>query len=91
MNSKGAIAGMMCGIGFTASYIIYFKFINPTGNNPENWWLGVSPEGIGTIGMLVNFVVAFTVFRFTADAPDDIQQLVENIRYPQGASEAQSH
>ncbi len=82
MNSKGAIAGMLSGIGFTATYIIYFKFINPTGNIPENWWFGVSPEGIGTIGMLVNFVVAFTVLRFTADAPDDIQQLVEDIRYP---------
>lgn len=91
MNSKGAIAGMLSGIGFTASYIIYFKFINPTGNIPENWWFGVSPEGIGTIGMLVNFAVAFTVFRFTADAPEDIQQLVEDIRYPQGSGEAQSH
>ena len=90
MNSKGAIAGMLCGIGFTATYIIYFKFINPTGNIPENWWFGVSPEGIGTIGMLVNFVVAFMVFRFTADAPAEIQQLVEDIRYPQGSGEAQS-
>jgi cation/acetate symporter len=91
MNNKGAIAGMLCGIGFTASYIIYFKFVNPSGNIPENWWFGVSPEGIGTIGMLVNFVVAFTVFRFTADAPDEIQQLVEDIRYPQGSGQAQSH
>jgi cation/acetate symporter len=91
MNSKGAIAGMLCGIGFTAGYIIYFKFVNPTGNIPENWWFGVSPEGIGTIGMLVNFVVAFTVFRFTADAPDEIQQLVEDIRYPQGSGQVQSH
>ena len=91
MNSKGAISGMLCGIGFTSAYIIYFKFIDPTGNIPENWWFGVSPEGIGTIGMLVNFVVAFTVFRFTEDAPDDIQQMVEDIRYPQGSGEAQSH
>jgi cation/acetate symporter len=91
MNSKGAIAGMLCGIGFTATYIIYFKFIDPAGNIPENWWFGVSPEGIGTIGMLLNFVVAFTVLRFTADAPDDIQQLVEDIRYPQGSGQAPSH
>ncbi len=67
MNSKGAIVGMLCGVGFTATYIIDFKFINPSGNISENWWFGVSPEGIGTIGMWVNFVVAFTVFTFTAD------------------------
>jgi cation/acetate symporter len=91
MNNKGAIAGMLCGIGFTATYIIYFKFIDPTGNIPTNWWFGVSPEGIGTIGMLINFVVAFTVLKFTADAPDEIQQLVEDIRYPQGSGQAQSH
>jgi cation/acetate symporter len=91
MNSKGAIAGMLCGIGFTAAYIIYFKFVNPAGNIPENWWWGVSPEGIGTIGMIVNFAVAFSVFKFTEDAPVDIQQLVEDIRYPQGAADAQSH
>jgi cation/acetate symporter len=91
MNNQGAIAGMLSGIGFTATYIIYFKFINPIGNIPENWWFGVSPEGIGTLGMLLNFVVAFTVFRFTADAPEDIQQLVESIRYPQGSGAAQSH
>jgi cation/acetate symporter len=91
MNNKGAIAGMLCGIGFTATYIIYFKFIDPTGSIPANWWFGVSPEGIGTIGMLINFVVAFTVLKFTADAPDEIQQLVEDIRYPQGSGQAQLH
>jgi cation/acetate symporter len=91
MNNKGAIAGMLCGIGFTATYIIYFKFIDPTGSIPANWWFGVSPEGIGTIGMLINFVVAFTVLKFTADAPDEIQQLVEDIRYPQGTGQAQLH
>ena len=91
MNNQSAIAGMLAGITFTASYIIYFKFINPSGNIPENWWSGVSPEGIGTIGMLVNFAVAFFVFKFSADAPQEIQQLVEDIRYPQGAGEAQSH
>ena len=91
MNSIGAVSGMLAGIGFTAAYIIYFKFVNPAANVPDNWLLGVSPEGIGTIGMLVNFAVAFVVFKFSDDAPEEIQQLVEDIRYPSGAGEAQVH
>ena len=91
MNNQGAISGMLTGIGFTASYIIYFKFINPAANTPENWFFGVSPEGIGAIGMIINFAVAFVVFKFTKASPEHIQQLVENIRYPQGAEDAQAH
>jgi len=91
MSSKGAVAGMLAGIGFTAAYIIYFKFINPTANVPENWLLGISPEGIGTIGMVVNFVVAFVVYKLGDEAPEDVQQMVEDIRYPKGAGEAQVH
>jgi cation/acetate symporter len=91
MNDKGAIAGMLAGISFTATYIVYFKFINPAANTPDNWWFGISPEGIGAIGMLVNFVVAFLVLQFSQKAPPEIQQLVEEIRYPQGAKEAQAH
>jgi cation/acetate symporter len=91
MSSKGAVAGMLAGIGFTAAYIIYFKFINPAANIPENWLLGISPEGIGTIGMLVNFGVAFIVFKLGAEAPEDVQQMVEDIRYPKGAGQAQAH
>ncbi len=82
MNKEGAIAGMLAGIGFTASYIIYFKFINPAANTAEHWWLGISPEGIGTLGMLINFAVAFTVFRFTQDSPNPVQDMVEEIRHP---------
>lgn len=91
MSSKGAVAGMLSGIGFTAAYIIYFKFIEPAANIPDNWLLGISPEGIGTIGMLVNFTVAFVVYKLGDDAPEDVQQMVEDIRYPQGAGQAQSH
>lgn len=91
MNKEGAIAGMLSGIGFTASYIIYFKFINPGANMPENWWFGISPEGIGTLGMIVNFVVAFAVQRMTGEAPDHIKELVESLRYPKGSGEAQGH
>lgn len=91
MNDKGAISGMLAGITFTAAYIIYFKFVNPAANVPENWFLNISPEGIGTIGMVVNFVVAFVILKLTGDSPEEIQQLVEDIRYPKGSGEAQAH
>ncbi|WP_026376755.1 sodium:solute symporter family protein [Aestuariibacter salexigens] len=91
MNKQGAIAGMVSGIAFTAAYIIYFKFVNPAANVPANWWFGISPEGIGTLGMLVNFGVAYVVYRATGEAPEEIQQLVEDIRYPKGAGEASAH
>ena len=51
-------------------------------NVPENWLLGISPEGIGTVGMLLNFVVAFVVSSFTSEPPEEIQEMVENIRVP---------
>ncbi|GAA6183604.1 MULTISPECIES: sodium:solute symporter family protein [Alteromonadaceae] len=91
MNDKGAIAGMLAGITFTTAYIIYFKFVNPAANVPENWLFKISPEGIGTIGMLVNFAVALVVLKFTGDSPEEIQQLVEDIRYPKGSGEASAH
>ena len=91
MNSQGAIAGMLTGIVFTASYIVYFKFINPAANIPENWLFSISPEGIGTLGMLLNFTVAIAVYKFTAPAPQHIQDMVEEIRYPQGAGKASHH
>ena len=82
MNKQGAIAGMVSGITFTAAYIIYFKFISPETNDAAHWWFGISPEGIGTLGMLINFAIALTVSRFSPPPPPDVQQLVENIRYP---------
>lgn len=91
MNSTGAIAGMLSGITFTAAYIIYFKFIVPEANIAQNWWFGISPEGIGTLGMAINFAVAFAVYKLTGDAPQDIQKMVEDIRYPKGAGAAQEH
>lgn len=91
MNKEGAICGMLAGILFTAAYIIYFKFINPDASVPANWWFGISPEGIGTLGMCLNFVVAIVVNKFTAEVPDDVQELVESIRYPKGSGAAQSH
>ena len=82
MNREGAIAGMVVGLVFTASYIIYFKFLHPEFDNADNWWFGISPAGIGTLGMLLNFGVSLLVSRFTAPPPDEVQELVENIRLP---------
>ncbi|WMC12306.1 cation acetate symporter [Oceanimonas pelagia] len=91
MNKEGAIAGMVSGIVFTAAYIIYFKFINPAASVPENWWFGISPEGIGTLGMLVNLAVSLVVAKLTTETPQEVQELVESIRFPKGAGEAHSH
>lgn len=82
MNQAGAISGMVTGIFFTAGYIIYFKFLNPGANTKENWFLGISPEGIGTIGMCVNFLVSIVVSLFTPAPPKHIEELVERIRVP---------
>ncbi|ELV8624476.1 cation acetate symporter [Vibrio cidicii] len=91
MNKEGAIAGMLSGIAFTAAYIIYFKFINPAASTPDNWWFGISPEGIGTLGMCLNFVVSIVVNKFTAEVPKEVQDMVESIRYPKGAGAAHDH
>ena len=88
MNREGAVSGMIAGITFTAAYIVYFKFINPGANNAEYWWFGISPEGIGTLGMLLNFAIALTVSRFTPPPPPQIAHLVDLIRVPRGAGEA---
>jgi cation/acetate symporter len=82
-NREGVVSGMLAGIIFTASYIIYFKFM---GGTPDQLWFGISPEGIGALGMLINFAVAFVVSRFTPPPPIEIQELVEHIRVPSGAS-----
>ncbi len=91
MNKEGAIAGMVTGLTFTSGYIAYFKFMNPTLNNAEHWFLGISPEGIGIIGMVVNFTVAFVVMKMTAKVPTEIGEMIESIRFPKGAGEAQDH
>ena len=87
MNREGAIAGMLSGITFTAAYIIYFRFVNPAADSPENWWFGISPEGIGTLGMLLNFAVALTVSKFTPAPPTSVRELVDRIRVPGGAEQ----
>jgi len=82
MNKEAAIAGMITGLTFTFGYIVYFKFIAPADNNAAHWWFGISPEGVGTLGMLLNFAVSIVVCRLTPPPPAEIQDLVDNIRVP---------
>lgn len=82
MNKEGAIAGMVVGFCFTAAYIIYFRFINPQADNAENWLFGISPEGIGTMGTILNLIAAYAVSRFAKEPPEEVQRIVENIRLP---------
>lgn len=82
MNKHGAVAGMVAGFTFTAAYIIYFKFINPSMSTAEHWWFGISPEGIGTLGTILNLAVALVVCRFTVEPPFEVQEIVRHIRLP---------
>lgn len=85
MNKEGAITGMIVGIVFTASYIIYFKPQLGGPGLPENFWWGISPEGIGTLGMILNFIIALIVSRFTIAPPMKVQELTERIRTPRSS------
>ncbi len=82
MNKEAAIAGMVTGLTFTFVYIVYFKFVAPEQNNAEYWLFGISPEGIGTLGMLLNFAVSALVMRVTPPPPAEVQAMVESIRIP---------
>jgi len=83
MNKEAAISGMLTGLIFTFSYIVYFKFVSPESNNAVHWWFGISPEGIGSLGMILNFIVALVVMRLTPPPPQEVQDLVQHIRVPQ--------
>ena len=91
MNKEGAIAGMVVGILLMLFYMTKFKFDWFGGGTKDDWWYGISPEGFGTIAMIVNFIVAISVSKFTADPPKEVQEIVENIRVPSGVGEAQNH
>jgi len=82
LNKEGAIAGMITGLLTTSSYIIYFKFLNPSLNNSEFWIFGISPEGIGFLGMIMNFIVALIVSNFYSRPPSEIYQMIDEIRKP---------
>ncbi|MCH8495609.1 MAG: cation acetate symporter [Balneolales bacterium] len=87
MNMQGAVSGMVVGIVFTTAYIVYFAMINPHLNNVEHWWFGISPEGIGTLGMLLNVFTALVVSRRTPPPPESVQEMVEMIRIPREIEE----
>jgi len=87
VNKEGAIAGMLTGMLFTAGYIIYFKGFNKAAG-PDEWLFGISPEGIGSIGMLINFTVTITVSKFTPPPPPEVVKMVEEMRLPREADAA---
>ena len=91
MNKEGAITGMLVGLIFTFSYIVYFKFVSPQLNTAEHWLFGISPEGIGFIGMLLNIICAFGISKITNPPPLEVQNLVDDIRIPAGAGIAHQH
>ncbi len=91
MNKPGAIAGMVSGLLFTLFYIVYFKFMAPETNTAEYWWFGISPEGIGMVGAIVNFGVAFAVSRMTAPVPEHVGELIDDIRVPKGVEKPHAH
>ncbi|WP_339883196.1 sodium:solute symporter family protein [Polaribacter vadi] len=88
MNKEGAILGMITGILLMLFYMLKFKFDWFGGGTKEDWWFGISPEGFGTVAMFINFILSLIVSRFTAAPPEDVQEIVENIRIPNGAGEA---
>jgi cation/acetate symporter len=97
MNKEGAVAGMIVGLLLMLFYMLKFKFGIFDGGKEAvdglkaSWWFGISPEGFGTIAMIVNFIVAFVVNSFTPAPPLHVQDIVENIRIPSGAGEATGH
>ena len=88
MNKEGAISGMIVGVLAMLFYMLKFKFNWFGGGNKEDWWLGISPEGFGTVAMIINFIVSVIISKFTPDPPKEVQEIVTNIRIPSGAGEA---
>ena len=97
MNKEGAITGMVVGISLMLFYILKFKFGIFDGGKEAveglkaSWWFGISPEGFGTIAMIVNFIVAIAVNKLTPEPPEEVQEIVEHIRIPSGAEEPSIH
>lgn len=91
MNKEGAVAGMVIGMLLMLYYMMKFKFDWFGGGTQDDWWFGISPEGFGTVAMLVNFSVSLVIAFLSPKPPQEIQELVENIRIPSGSGEAQAH
>ncbi len=88
MNKEGAISGMIIGILFMLFYMTKFKFGWFGGGTKAEWWFGISPEGFGTVAMILNFVISISVMKFTSEPPNSVQDMVENIRIPSDAGKA---
>jgi cation/acetate symporter len=93
MNKEGAVAGMVVGIVSMTLYMWKYKlgWFDETVPDPSEWWFGISPEGFGTVAMLLNFIVSITVMKFTKAPPEDVQKIVEKIRIPSGAGRPTKH
>ncbi|PKA96839.1 LOW QUALITY PROTEIN: cation/acetate symporter [Flavobacteriaceae bacterium MAR_2009_75] len=97
MNKEGAIAGMVIGISLMLFYMLKFKFGIFDGGKgavpalEKDWWFGISPEGFGSVAMIVNFLVSIVIMQFTPPPPENVQAIVEDIRIPSGAGEATGH
>ena len=97
MNKEGAIAGMVIGISLMLFYMLKFKFGIFDGGKEavpaleKDWWFGISPEGFGSVAMIVNFIVSIVIMKFTPPPPENVQEIVEDIRIPSGAGEATGH
>nr|WP_157209117.1 sodium:solute symporter family protein [Mariniflexile maritimum] len=93
MNKEGAIAGMVVGIIAMLLYMVKFKlgWFDDAVPDKNEWWFGISPEGFGTIAMLLNFLVSIVIMKFTPQPPQEVQDIVELIRIPSGAGEASDH
>lgn len=91
MNREGAISGMVIGILLMLYYMMKYKLGFFGGGTAADWWFGISPEGFGTVAMVVNLIVSFTVSRMTAPPPQEVMDIVEDIRIPKGAGEAHDH
>ena len=90
MNKEGAIAGMIVGIVTMLYYMLKYKlgWFDDVLPSKSQWWFGISPEGFGSVAMLLNFIVSITIMKFTPAPPQDVQEIVEQIRIPSGAGEA---
>jgi cation/acetate symporter len=90
MNKEGAIAGMIVGIVVMLYYMLKYKlgWFDEVTPDKSEWWFGISPEGFGSVAMLLNFIVSITIMKFTPLPPQDVQEIVEKIRIPSGAGKA---
>ncbi|MEM7785646.1 MAG: cation acetate symporter, partial [Planctomycetota bacterium] len=97
-NRAGAVSGMIVGLVFTLTYIVMCTsdkvlpmFFSEPGLAPDQYLFGISPQGIGTVGMLLNFAVTLIVSNLTAPPPEEVMELVENVRIPKGSGEPSAH